>query len=102
MILLCSLPSFYENLVNTLMYRRQILFMVDVKETMSFKAAIKREAREGESLTVMGRIEKRENGKGKKKRFKSKPKNLKCFQCHKEGHFKKECPERKNKHKDTN
>lgn len=43
-----------------------------------------------------GRLEKKDNNKVRKK-SKSRPKNLKCFQCHKEGHFKKDCPERKNK-----
>ncbi|KAH9763957.1 hypothetical protein KPL70_001353 [Citrus sinensis] len=101
MILLCSLPSSYEHLVDTLMYGRQSLSMVDVKETLSSKAATKKEASHGEGLTVRGRPEKRESGQGKKKRSKSRPKNMKCFNCHKEGHFKKDCPERKYKIKGT-
>lgn len=54
-----------------------------------------------------GRPEKRENNKNKKSRSKSRnlkfgkgksPKgSLKCYYCHKEGHFKRECPERKKK-----
>ncbi|KAH9802523.1 hypothetical protein KPL71_001422 [Citrus sinensis] len=101
MILLCSLPSSYEHLVDTLMYGRQSLSMVDVKETLSSKAATKKEASHGEGLTVRGRPEKREGGQGNKKRSKSRPKNMKCFNCHKEGHFKKDCPERKYKSKET-
>ncbi|KAH9668177.1 hypothetical protein KPL70_021322 [Citrus sinensis] len=97
MILLCSLPSSYENLVDTLMYGRQTLAMGDVKEALSSKAAIKKETRDGEWLTARGRTENRETSKNKKKRSKSRPKNLKCFHCHKEGHFKKDCPEFKNK-----
>ncbi|KAH9724313.1 hypothetical protein KPL70_007440 [Citrus sinensis] len=77
MILLCSLPSSYEHLVDTLMYGRQSLSMVDVKETLSSKAATKKEASHGEGLTVRGRPEKREGGQGKKKRSKSRPKNMK-------------------------
>ncbi|KAH9670384.1 hypothetical protein KPL70_016970 [Citrus sinensis] len=97
MILLCSLPSSYENLVDTLMYGRQTLAMGDVKEALSSKATIKKETRDGERLTARGRTENRETSKNKKKRSKSRPKNLKCFHCHKEGHFKKDCPEFKNK-----
>ncbi|KAH9782268.1 hypothetical protein KPL71_008823 [Citrus sinensis] len=101
MILLCSLPSSFEHLVDTLMYGRQTLTMVDVKETLSSKAATKRDSREAEGLMARGRSEKKESNKGKKKISKSKSKNMKCFHCHKEGHFKKDCPEKKNKPKDT-
>ena len=34
--------------------------------------------------------------------YESKNKALNCFYCHKEGHFKRDCPERKNKPKDAN
>ncbi|KAH9679155.1 hypothetical protein KPL71_026007 [Citrus sinensis] len=97
MILFCSLPSSYENLVDTLIYGRQTLATGDVKEALSSKAAIKKETMDGEGLTARGRTEKRETSKNKKKRSKSRQKNLKCFHYHKEGHFKKDCPEFKNK-----
>ena len=42
MILLCSLSSSYENLVDTLMYGRHTLDVGDVKEALSSKAAIKK------------------------------------------------------------
>ena len=100
-ILMCSLPSSFEHLVDTLIYRRQTLTMVDVKETLSSKAATRRESREVEGLIARGRSEKKESNKGKKKISKSRSKNMKCFHCHKEGHFKKDCPEKKNKPKDT-
>ncbi|KAH9743491.1 Integrase catalytic domain-containing protein [Citrus sinensis] len=50
-ILLYSLPSSNEHLVDTLMYGRQTLTMVNVNETLSSKAATKKESRDGEGLT---------------------------------------------------
>ena len=48
-----------------------------------------------------GRSENRER-KGKKQgRSKSKQKNLKYLHYHKEEYFKRDCPERKNKNKET-
>ena len=99
-ILLCSFLSSYEHLVDTLIYGRQALTMVDVKETLSSKAATKKESKEAEGLMARGRSEKKENNRGKQKRYKSRPKNKKCLTCHKEGHFKKDCPDRKNKSRD--
>lgn len=45
MILLYSLPSSYNHLVDTLIYRRQTLTIVNVKETLSSKAATKKESK---------------------------------------------------------
>ncbi|KAK9184519.1 hypothetical protein WN943_024869 [Citrus x changshan-huyou] len=101
MILLCSLSSSYENLVDTLMYGRQTFAMGDVKEALSSKAAIKKEIRDGEGLTASRRTEKKDTSKNRNKGSKSRPKNLKCFHCHKEGHFKKDCPKLKNKKNNT-
>ena len=46
-----------------------------------------------------GRPEKRESKGNKQSRSKSKQRNLKYFHCYKEGHFKRDCPEMKNKNK---
>ena len=50
-ILLCS----YQHLVDTFIYRRQTLTMVDVKETLSLKVATKKKIKRGESLIVKGK-----------------------------------------------
>ena len=98
-ILLSSLPPSYEHFVDTLLYGRQSISMVDVKDSLSSKEVTKKaETKDGEGLMARGRPKKRENNK-KKKKFKSNDKVLKCFHCHKEGHFKRDCPDKKNKSK---
>lgn len=100
MIMLCSLPSSYEHLVDTLMYGRQTLTKGNVKETLNSKQVIQKEVKEPESLVARRRLEKKKRVQQvRKKRSKSKPKNLKYSQCHK-GQFKKDYPERKFKNKD--
>ncbi|KAH9678917.1 hypothetical protein KPL71_025907 [Citrus sinensis] len=102
-ILLSSLPPSYEHFVDTLLYGRQSITMADVKDSLSSKEVTRKsEVKDGEGLTARGRPEKKDysNKNRKRSKSKSKNKNLKCFQCHKEGHFKKDCPERKNKEKD--
>lgn len=101
MILLCSLPSSYEHLVDTLIYGRLTFTMVYVKETLSSKTVTKKESRKTEGLMARERSEKKWSNKGKKKISKSRPKNIKCFHCHKKDDFKKDCLQRKNKPKDT-
>ncbi|KAH9671238.1 Integrase catalytic domain-containing protein [Citrus sinensis] len=58
------------------------------------------EGLDDEGLIAKGKASK---GDGKKKqkqdKIKAKSQNLKCFECHKEGHFKRDCPEIKNKKK---
>ncbi|KAH9682681.1 hypothetical protein KPL71_027445 [Citrus sinensis] len=98
-ILLSSLPPSYEHFVDTLLYGRQSISMADVKDSLSSKEVTKKaETKAGEGLMARGRPEKKDYNKGKKRdKSKSKNKNLKCFHCHKEGHFKRDCPDRKNK-----
>lgn len=59
------------------------------------------ERESSEALMARGRHEKRENKEKKQGRSKSKQKHLKCFQCHKEWHFRRDSSERKTKAKDS-
>ncbi|KAH9782240.1 hypothetical protein KPL71_008811 [Citrus sinensis] len=105
LLLISSLPKSYEHFVDALLYGRQSLSLEEVKSALGTKKLKDKqdnsESESSEGLMVRGRSEKREY-KGKKQgRSKSKQKHLKCFHCHKEGHFKRDCPERKTKEKES-
>lgn len=104
-------PSFLFNhclahmrilIADTLAYGKESLTLEEVQAALNSKEMGRKledkEVGTKESLTTRGRSDKR-NNKGKN-RSRSKPKGkLKCFLCHKEGHFKRNCPEQKKKKK---
>ena len=105
-ILLSSLPKIYEHFVDTMLYGKQTLTMVEDKATLNSKELQRKSdakiETDGEGLTTRGRTQKRDkkNTRGKSR---SKSKNgRKCFYCHKEGHYKKDCYERKKKMEEKN
>ena len=101
LLLISSLPESYKNFVDALMYGRQTLSLDEVKSALNTREL--QEKREnldqetGEGLTAKGQHYKKTKKKKKQGKAKDKNKTLKCFQCHKEGHFKRDCLERKNK-----
>ncbi|GJW16056.1 zinc finger, CCHC-type containing protein [Tanacetum coccineum] len=102
LMLLTSLPSSYENFVETLLYGRESLTMEDVLATLNSKELKKRtegtKEESGDGLYVKGMSN--HSGKahsGGSSRFKSRggTSKLRCFICHSEGHLKRDCPMKK-------
>ena len=81
------------------MYGRDNLTFDEVQSILHARELQKQEESKdesGEGLKIRGRFDKREKkGKNSKARLKSKTRKFKCFICHKEGHFNKDCPNRR-------
>ncbi|KAH9782310.1 hypothetical protein KPL71_008845 [Citrus sinensis] len=101
LLLVSSLPGSYKNFINALMYGRQTLSLDEVKSALNTRELQEKrqnlDQETGEGLTVKGQHYKNTEKKKKQGKAKDKNKTLKCFQCHKEDHFKRDCPEKKNK-----
>nr|KYP61706.1 Retrovirus-related Pol polyprotein from transposon TNT 1-94 [Cajanus cajan] len=97
-ILLSSLPKRFEHFVDTMLYGKASLIMAEVKATLNSKEIQRNGDSKGEQvaegLFTRGRQEKKDFKQKKSSRSKSKGKNKRCFICDKEGHFKKDCPNR--------
>ncbi|GJS38829.1 zinc finger, CCHC-type containing protein [Tanacetum coccineum] len=98
LMLLTSLPSSYENFMETLLYGRESLTMEDVLMTLNSRELKKRtedtKEETGDGLYVRGRSDHSgEAHSGESSRFKSRggTGKLKCFICHSDGHLKRDC-----------
>lgn len=110
LILLNSLPRLYEIFRDTLLYGREKTISLEEVQSAIKAKELQRGTHpigsvQGESLNVRGRSDKRQFRKTKdhindRARSKSQTR-YKCFLCHKEGHFKRNCPERFNKRKES-
>ncbi|KAH9698871.1 Integrase catalytic domain-containing protein [Citrus sinensis] len=104
LLLVSSLPSSYSNFVDALMYGRQTLSLDEVKAALNTRGLQEKSGNmnSGEVLAVKARTDKYDGKKKKQGNNKQKTKGKKCFQCQKEGHFKRDCPELKNKKREQN
>ena len=101
--LLSSLPKSFEHFVDVMLYgRMQTLTMEKMKVALNLKELKKKfEAKlepEDEGLSIRRRLDKRDKKDNKNQgHSRSKLKNTiyKCFTFYKEGHFQRDCPERK-------
>ncbi|GJY59159.1 retrovirus-related pol polyprotein from transposon TNT 1-94 [Tanacetum coccineum] len=105
LMLLTSLPSSYDNFVETLLYGRESLTLEDVLSSLNSRELKKRTYAkdDGDGLYVRGTSSHRGNQGRGRSRLKSKGKEtykLKCYICYSEDHLKKNCPKR-NKKKST-
>ena len=102
-ILLNSLPSTYSQLRDTIKYGRDTLSLDYLELAIRSKElelrAEKKANSNNEAVNVQGRMEKRDNKNKRKSRSKSQ-RTFRCYHCNKEGHIKRECPNRKKKSND--
>ncbi|RVW67898.1 Retrovirus-related Pol polyprotein from transposon TNT 1-94 [Vitis vinifera] len=94
-----SLDASYTNMKEAIMYERDNMTFDEVQSILHARELQKQEEskeKSGEGLNIRGRYEKREKkGNNSNSRSKSKTKKFKCFICHRERHFKKDCPDRR-------
>ena len=103
LILLSSLPNSYEHFVDTLLYGRQTLTLKDVKNALESKDLKRRIDEKNqnptESLVARAKPDKKVNkykkNSNQKDKADKKKKKRKCYFCHKEGHYIKDCFDKK-------
>nr|GEW94753.1 retrovirus-related Pol polyprotein from transposon TNT 1-94 [Tanacetum cinerariifolium] len=96
LMLLTTLPSSYDNFVETFLYGGESLTLEDVLSSLNSRELKKRtDAKDdGDGLYVKGRLDHRGNQGRGSSRLKSKGKGtykLKCYICYSEDHLKKDC-----------
>ena len=108
-ILLNSLPKSLKHVKETLKYGRDAITFDDVQNALNAKVLDMKSSdktNSGESLTVRGRPQNKNNngnrGKscsGSKSKGKKDYRNVKCYHCNKMGHIRRICPDRQEEEK---
>lgn len=102
LILLNSLPRLFENFRDALLYGREhTLSLEEVQYAIRAKElrnGLQSQGHiHGESLNTRGRPIKRQQNRFKDRSRSQSQTKYRCFLCHKEGHFKRNCPQRKDR-----
>ncbi|KAE8731151.1 hypothetical protein F3Y22_tig00002840pilonHSYRG00482 [Hibiscus syriacus] len=104
MILLCSLPPFYEHMVTTLTYRKETINVEEITAALLAHNQRKQNAWEisqADSLYVKGnrdcgrKPEKIGSGKRNSRSKSRDKKTIHCYKCKEAGHMKRDCPKLK-------
>ena len=111
LILLCSLPEFFDNFINSMLYGRDTISLVDVKSalnSMELRTRLngKGSDNQAEGLFVRGRSKNSSNFRGRpserdsnrRGQLQSNSKSrVKCYYYKKYEHYKSKCPKLRNK-----
>ena len=103
LILLCSFPSSYSTLRDTILFSRDSLTLEEVYESLRSKETMKQfvngsEAK-AEGLVARGRFQEKGSGNSDRGRLKYKTRNKSCKYCKKKGHIIDYCYYLQNKNK---
>lgn len=97
-IVLNSIPKSFSVFVDTMKYAKETLVFDEIQKTLKAEESlniIKKYSKDiGDSFHVRERSDRREVHTKNCGRSKSKTKKLRCFLCDKQGHFRKDCPDR--------
>ena len=102
LLLLASLPTHFDHLVTTLMYGKETVVLDEVTSALLSHVKMKQDGdgSQADELVVKskssnrGRSESRSNVNRSRSKSRAK-KDVKCFYCHKKGHYKNQCKELK-------
>ena len=103
LILLCSFPSSYSTLRDTILFSRDTLTLEEVYESLRSKETMKqfvnRSEAKAEGLVARGRFQEKGSENSDRGRLKYKTRNKSCKYCKKKGHIIDYCYYLQNKNK---
>ncbi|GKA87844.1 retrovirus-related pol polyprotein from transposon TNT 1-94 [Tanacetum coccineum] len=97
-----QLEKSYEHLVTTLLYGKETISMEDVKSALNSSELRKKVSADyveesANGLMVKGRRNDKASSSRGRSRSKTRSRKFKCYNCHMEGHMRRDCPDLKGK-----